>query len=809
MWLTQNIKNRKGVVQSGLIERRKRESDLYLQGTSEDQMSESQGDVLDEPVESKSLEGSKHIIPYTHSRGSEKMTVDELLNSKKFITSDLTKAEVLELSHKGKTNHLRLYESLSKTMKREYGEGGSDEYSDTADYPIVSGSTIYIDSERIKVDITYQSNITVQNVKSTNYWPSLIKSMTNDPGYVPAYKLKGVEMRSIIPQLSIFVWSRNLYIQQGRTGGFIDITKDVIDIHTDNSISSGGNFSVEVGSAVAQYDDDTQQWMKSGDLGPVHLGNINRRVSTDGYKEYRRTDMFYERVFQQNDLVFISFEKLDVEELSSISESIDNRWIDMIGMIDFIDLSHDGAGNSVGVTIRGRDFTKALMDDNSYFNLYSIGHTNSLYGGVLGDRFLQGEFKNLSAYLAVSIRDKVEFIVHRIASIGYVPDDVFSTFKDKTYVVEDISAVGREVESYSEMKPAKGIWQLVKIFIDPSIEDLRLADDSVSNPEGSILDLFKKIAQFPFVEFFTDTYKDKFYLFFRQPPFSKKALHDVTLGLEQAMSNEEESDESSISNSSIDESEQDSAKKDYMMISDDSDQTDDSSNLPVIINVSEVDVHSTSLSYNNEAYSWYQIEQRGSFAGNTVTLGHVPSVYFDEYAQIFGNRRMSVVSNYSDYKFFEHREGAVDKDLYAELASQQLSYIVETSIYLPFTRKGSITLNGDRRIRKGNWIFFRPTNEFFYVISVSNNLKVSTSQIDRTTTIQVERGMVKDYVVGRTIEIDGEEVDVSYFNIVNLERFKKGVYDTVTKGLADDKFDYKSDMAINTKVLDFFLQRRT
>jgi len=117
-------------------------------------------------------------------------------------------------------------------------------------------------------------------------------------------------------------------------------------------------------------------------------------------------------------------------------------------------------------------------------------------------------------------------------------------------------------------------------------------------------------------------------------------------------------------------------------------------------------------------------------------------------------------------------------------------------------------MNGDRRIKKGNWIFYRPTQEFFYVTQVTNNISISTETIDRTTTIQVERGMLQKYLLGSTETIDGEEVDISYFNIVDIPKFKQGVYDTVTKGVAEDKFDYKADIAINKKVFNFFLQRR-
>src|SRR5690554_641312 len=91
-----------------------------------------------------------------------------------------------------------------------------------------------------------------------------------------------------------------------------------------------------------------------------------------------------------------------------------------------------------------------------------------------------------------------------------------------------------------------------------------------------------------------------------------------------------------------------------------------------------------------------------------------------------------------------------------------------TTIYKPFTRKGTIIVNGDRRLKKGTWFYYKPTNEIFYILSVTQSY---SSSIDRTTVIQVERGMVLDYVTGdRTINVNGKDVELSYFNIVDTER---------------------------------------
>ena len=62
-------------------------------------------------------------------------------------------------------------------------------------------------------------------------------------------------------------------------------------------------------------------------------------------------------------------------------------------------------------------------------------------------------------------------------------------------------------------------------------------------------------------------------------------------------------------------------------------------------------------------------------------------------------------------------------DLFRQALAEDLKYSVESTCYLPFTRTGTITIKGgDRRIKRGTFIYFTPTNEIFYVDQVQHNL---------------------------------------------------------------------------------------
>ena len=94
--------------------------------------------------------------------------------------------------------------------------------------------------------------------------------------------------------------------------------------------------------------------------------------------------------------------------------------------------------------------------------------------------------------------------------------------------------------------------------------------------------------------------------------------------------------------------------------------------------------------------------------------------------------QMRVINGYEGPEQFVTMQAALLNDLI---------YIVESNAYLPFTRTGTIVINGDRRIKVGSFILNESTNEFFYVLNVSNEVSFTEGGIDRRTTIQVERGM--------------------------------------------------------------------
>lgn len=795
LWLNEDFDN--GI---GKKRRKREEASLFKKASILGSTKVLKNAILEEKTE------RKRFLQYTHTGGN--YTVAELLSQDTFVVekNSMTDGELLGIIYKEKTNHRRLFDNLIT----------DEEYDKNTEYPVTEGSILIIPNSKIRINIRFESNFLESDSKFSQYFPGILKEISNDPLYKPKYLGEKTDsyLRSQNSVLTIYGWSRTLYLESEEEVsdklqlGYLDLTKDITSIVTTNSIDGGGGtFTIEV--SPLQTRRVNNRWEKEG---VIELNN-NLQVSqstlsyvSDGAR--RRARFYYQEIFTENDLMFISFEELGIEKNKS---TISNNWYDMIGMIDSVQVN-TAPNHNISIVISGTSLSKVLHSDNSYFNPYSIGTAASIFGRtpLSTGRFLDGKFHDLSSLFARSIRDSVNFIFHRISSIDFVPDDIFFSFDNLTIVskakVEVIDST-EDNELYKnvyrdEDKEVKGIWQIIKLFIDDSVRDLRIVDDSISNPNGTIYDLIKKVCQDPFVEMFTDTYGDKFYIIIRRPPFDEISMADALVDDEIPTDFQKYNIQPSKS------------KKEETLLIDNEisifgenelSEVVVEKKLPKTIHIEEGDIISENLAYSQQSYSWYQLTDRGNYAGANVTHGVFPGVYFDEIAQVFGNSRLSVTSNYSNQDFWQDSIEGTRLDKYAKHGSELLGWLIETNIYLPFTRLGTIVIQGDRRIKTGTFIYYVPTQEVFYVKSVTQQLTVG-SKIDRTTQLVVERGMVRQYMTGEKTTKNGDEL--SYFNLVNIKDFKDSYYKVVKDGSSFEKFDYKSGLTVNKEVLEFFLKRR-
>lgn len=265
---------------------------------------------------------------------------------------------------------------------------------------------------------------------------------------------------------------------------------------------------------------------------------------------------------------------------------------------------------------------------------------------------------------------------------------------------------------------APGIWQITKLIIDSSVEMKQVLDSGISTQQGSLLNFFRKVCQEPLVEFTGDTFGNQYYWIVRKPPFDKESITRM------------------IDLTTIE-------------LSDD-----------MILN--------DNLAWNNQGiYSWYQYVPYADLLGIREANLFMPAVFFPEYAAIWGSKPLCVESNYYNFAFSgrfnsDKPENQQNGDRIIRNAVRDFKYLIESNAYNPFTRRGTITIVGDRRIKRGTLIL-HTTGELFYVDAVTNNYDVSEGGITRTTTLQVSKGMYPAYIYGK--DLGGKMM--SYFNIID------------------------------------------
>lgn len=339
-------------------------------------------------------------------------------------------------------------------------------------------------------------------------------------------------------------------------------------------------------------------------------------------------------------------------------------------------------------------------------------------------------------------------------------DDYFSNYTniDITTVVDNNATESKPKKTTSisgvTQRLAPGIWQIVKLLMDSSVNRRVLNDSSISMMTGSLQNWFNRVCQQPFVEFSGDTFGDQYFFFVRKPPFD---LEGINRGLENYK-----------------------------------------------LSITDDEIISVDLTWNSQnIYSWYQ------FLPYTETLMmenlqmYMPAVFFPEYAAIWGSKDLTVRSQYvSDLdreygNYSEKDKKKQENDIKVRTCFADFKYMIDCNAYAPFVRNGTITLNGDRRIKRGTFIIM-PNNEVFYVDAVSNTLSIRENSYSRITTLTVSHGMFLPFINGK--EHEGKMM--SYFNLIDY-----GEGFSIDKINVNNYSKIVSKWKVNLDVFAFFLKK--
>jgi hypothetical protein len=695
-----------------------------------------------------------------------------------------------------------------------------------------------IDSKSVKTELYNIQGTLVQSSADVGFFISkkLSEIMLN-PNFVLKSKSGLGDVKTTHPNLTVWLWSRSLSSSFSlRTQGFstdyelINLSPFIESLNVTSNME-GASFSFSIAPIKTSLGKFPEGWKIKKDSVSFNNSKTNpeyRAISHTEDKDLKSKDFFFHNVIQQNDLIFISFEDLAFEEnpfrsdLSVPFKGLNQKIWDLIGLVDNneISISKDGQ-NEVSINISGRDLTKLIIEDGSYFWATEFGLDGTIrFAGNRDNRIAKRieakGFINSFSIANKSIEDSLRFIIGQLANTGLVPNDVFSNYGNRrsTIFVEEVT--GRETISSSanaesgdslnlktqvniklqkQLKEvvADGVWGITKIIVDPQIANLRLVDSALFTEQGSFINYINRICQKPFVEFYTETIADEFYWIARKSPHNKKSITNSIEGIfvqYRELSRVEKSKYTKI----ITERNSGSASMFGGEFRTNS----------FVIDIEQLDTIRMNLRFDERAYSWYKFEPRYAFGGsqnNVVSLALLPAVFLPTYTNLYGSRPLNLSSNYVNYI---PSNGADNTDNYLnaiEQAYYDLAWLIETNSYLPFTRTGTITIKEDRRIKKGMFIRLKSTDEIFLVNQVSHS--ISTGQkLDRTTTLQVERGMVEKYIKGAEVEGYGQ---VGYFDLVKTPidfiKLRSGAG-------GGEKYQPINDWEENKRCIDFFLQRR-
>lgn len=741
----------------------------------------------------------KEYLEIVHNNSSIKTLGEFLYQNGLSIAIDYVNNVSAFLDYKGdtkKSNRLRIIESWD-----EYSDGESTELaiSDPNTWPIKVGTVFIIPKDKANPDglLAHSSQTVFQYSDFPAFLSEQLLKDFASPGYKKKFKDVGSisSYRDIYPNVKVFLWSRIM-------NKMFDISCFVIALNTSGD-TKGATFSLELAPINAKYLDT---WGISKSQIQEYVSQIGKQYYSNStiFKKIgdRRllNDFFFERIISSQDLLYIRYEQLEFENLtlpSNISFSVENdqivngKW-DKICLVDSITATYSPNINDYSINVVGRDLIKPLIEDGAYFfpveyatNVFeNIGSGNKLFKRIFG------KIATLGAFSYRNIEYSVKFVINQLANTGFVPDSVFEPYRKKNKFFALID------ESISETTMS-GVWQIIDILIDKNVKDRVLVDSSIATQSGSLMNFIDKIADGVFVEFFGDTYGSRYYYIFRRPPFDEYGIKSMLTGysfdgfinadVQQGRVNPEELAENVESK---------------IVVRDKKTTTPDFS---IVIDIEESDlVEPLQLTFDDQnVYTWFKIDPNANFfgKGSEVALAYIPAIALSEYIDIWGSRPLDVTSNYIRFLPKQGVNEKYAKDYMLEQAYIDLKYLIDSHSYLPFTRRGVVTIQGgDRRIKKKTMVRLKTTGEIFYVSEEpTNTFSISGDSINRSTTLKLERGMVEEFIYGKYV--DG--IKMSYFNIVQTP------LDTNVFSLGGDVKDrIVKNWIVNKNVFDFFLNKR-
>lgn len=733
------------------------------------------------------------------------------------------------LDFKDPISKITNWDRIKRAYSEEEATDNDSKYSSQqyGDILVKTGTRVFLLNTTIKRDTILPPITPVTLTEFKAFVCNELNLLLRDPQYRRVTEvIDGDSVISSIEDITIYAWCRSLSQPQQSTqqGQWINLSPFVEVVRTQIT-QQIGTFSIQIADVMCEYVDN-KGWVPVSsadyDYGSVRDDtNSYNTISVRDRDKYVRANVLFNTIIQSNDLIFIRFEKLSIDQeletrlrsdgLRISQTDIAGRIWDMIGLVDSVSINSQP--NAITTTITGRDLMKVWFEDNSYFFASQLAQqifTNP--DTILARRnLMEGVSKSLVGY-ATSFKTidlMLRFIFNKFSNIGLIPNSVFSGYgsraiKDKYELRSNQGgkAGGEIIDQLNEdflKEKRQGVYRIIELVLDNASINRVLADPGISHDNGAIINSIRKLCQWPFVEFYGDTYRDKFYLIVRKPPFDKKGY--IGLVYDDIVVEDVERKSRSVIKQNRDRkiipsSGQRAIGNNSRRISQSKYQISD---LVIDIDDSEV-LGEPNLIYHEEVFSWYRVIPKGyNLFEQSAEFQLAPAVAFDEYAEVWGNKALQIEYNYLPGDFVLDSKYQSNLDYAEAQIFYDLQYLIQSHQYLPFTRRGTITLIGNRLIKRGLFIHYKPTQEIFHVDSVSHTRSITGGIINRNTVLQVSRGMREKYIKGRRVGFESGEKTVSYFSIINTD---------IDNTASINRNEFFKNWKVDRDVFNFFLQRR-
>jgi len=411
----------------------------------------------------------------------------------KTITEFMEKEHIYNIEPKDffDFNRELIFQQMSSSDKTEYANAnGLSNWPKESDLKIEMKlpcpCNLRINSSKVTAELAI-SQTNFQSIKDDFY--AFAYEKIQDIYQNEGYKVDSLNKRNIDCQ--VFGWFKSLYalatdngvpsptLKDSYWNEFANLSRHVISLNTLVG-ADGGSFSLKLPLINADFAGvgliPNNEGAFEGRFGRAKKTDSNYVHSDNEF--YSKSDFnnlesnYFNWLVSSNDLLFISFEKLDMElkrdeyafgdeDNFDIKTLIADNVFDMIALVDDVKVVSNAASGEAYVEVTGRDLMKLLIEDGSFFfNPSTTSNPSMVFAneqgyGKQGDireadvmnntynnpinrlRRVTGEIDIFANQLNMDIGYIIKGVISQLSNIEVVPGYVFDSWgEDRTKFVE-------------------------------------------------------------------------------------------------------------------------------------------------------------------------------------------------------------------------------------------------------------------------------------------------------------------------------------------------------------------------------------